>query len=542
MGIAWKQRLRTLRSLGATAFYSLAIVLLHLGGNWGLLSKEGITPISIAIGSSCVMFYLALRSGFNLRFKDASLTMPQMTAAVTYAALVYTLGGAARNVLLLIMVPLLVFGFHHLRALQIRLLSGYTLGAMGLAMVWLVHDQPQRYDMAAEMVRFMIMAVVVVTLWQLTNHDVEEASGLTKELMRLVFTDDPKQRLRIQRSMVAATNFVIFTTVVGYAVSAGAVDRREGLLLGSYMITQSLVFYVLLRSGVNLRFSDPSLTLPQILVAITCVVGAYMILGESRGATLMLMVMVLMFGMFNLSARQTRMAALFGLVVQGLAMLGMAFFAPHRYSVRQELIHFLFVCTVLPTISLLAGQLTDLRHRLRARKDELSAALERIQTLATRDELTGLINRRHMNETLDLQKKFSDKGGRVFCIGILDIDHFKRINDTYGHSVGDEVLRAFATAVQDSLRDSDVVARWGGEEFLLMLTDCRVDQARQGVDRVHEAVAACAVSSTHPELRISFSCGLTEQRYEETLDATIERADQALYRAKRRGRNRTIAA
>ena len=106
--------------------------------------------------------------------------------------------------------------------------------------------------------------------------------------------------------------------------------------------------------------------------------------------------------------------------------------------------------------------------------------------------------------------------------------------------MGDEVLRSFAATAQSVLRDADVIARWGGEEFLLMLTDCRLDQAEEGLARLREMVNRAQVSHTVPELRIAFSAGLTEQRYEETLDQTIERADQALYKAKRGGRNQTI--
>jgi len=108
--------------------------------------------------------------------------------------------------------------------------------------------------------------------------------------------------------------------------------------------------------------------------------------------------------------------------------------------------------------------------------------------------------------------------------------------------VGDEVLRHFARQAQSVMRDSDVIARWGGEEFLLMLTDCRLDQAEAGLERLREVINAAPMSDTVPALRVTFSSGLTEQRYEETLDQTIERADQALYRAKRGGRNRTMAS
>lgn len=542
LGTDWKQRVRILRCLVGGLVYLLVCLLMNWVAAHDYLPAGPVLAISGAIGVTTVVFFALLRSKLNLRFRDASLTMPQMVMAVTYAAWVYTMGGPARDVMLFVLVPLLLYGFRYLRPLQVRMLSAYVILAMGAAMVWLLRTHPHTYDMAQELLRFMLLAVIAVTLSQFTKNDGEETSGFLQALMRLVFSSDPKQRLRIQRSMVAAVNFVICTAVLAYAVSVGAVNETAGWALSVYMMGNCLLFYVLLRSGFNLRFADPSLTLPQIMVAITCVVGAYAILEESRGASLMLLVLVLVFGLFNLTAKQARLAALFALLAQGLTMLAMNTLEPGRYPVRQELIHFLFACTTLPTISLLAGQLSDLRSRLRARKDELAVAVERIQTLATRDELTGLFNRRHMVETLALQKKFSDRGGRVFCIGILDIDHFKRVNDTHGHGAGDEVLRNFAHSVQRELRESDVIARWGGEEFLLMLTECRVGQADAMMERVREVVNNQLMCPAHPDLHIRFSAGLAEQRFDEEVADTIERADQALYRAKRAGRNRTVLA
>lgn len=542
LGDNWKQRVRILRCLGGGLVYLIICLVMNWVARDGYLPEGPVLLISSAIGLTVVGFYALLRSRLNLRFRDPSLTMPQMVMAVSYAAWVYTFGGPARDIMLFILAPLLLYGFRFLRPLQGRMLSAYTIAVIGAAMVWLLYAHPHTYDMAQELLRFMLLAVIGVTLSQFARNDGEQASGFLHFLMCLVFSSDPKQRLRIQRYMLAAINFVICTMVLAYAVSVGAVNAIAGWTLGLYMMGNCLLFYGLLRSGFNLRFADPSLTLPQIMVAITCVVGAYAILEDSRGASLMLLVLVLVFGLFNLTASQARSAALFALVAQGLTMLAMNTLEPGRYPVRQELIHFLFACTTLPTISLLAGQLSDLRSRLRARKDELAVAVERIQMLATRDELTGLFNRRHMTETLDLQKKFSDRGGRVFCIGILDIDHFKRVNDTHGHGAGDQVLRNFAHAVQRELRETDVIARWGGEEFLLMLPECRVGQADAMMDRVREAINGVQMCPDHPDLHIRFSAGMAEQRFDENVADTIERADQALYRAKRSGRNRTVLA
>jgi diguanylate cyclase (GGDEF)-like protein len=542
LGHDWKQRLRTRRSLRGALNYAVFAVLINLAAQQGWLPQGPVLQVTAVTLAMTVVFYALLRSGLNRQFTDPALTMPQMLLPATVTAWMYTFGGPLRDMVLVLLAPVLLFGFRHLRPAKVRLLSGYVLALMGCVMVWLVHHDPKAHDMGNELLRFMLVAVVVVTLWQYTASDTEESSGVLHALGVMLFTHDPKQRLRIQRYMMAAANFVICTIVLAYAVSTGAVDAGHGWWLGCYMMVNVGMFYALLRSGLNLHFADPSLTLPQIMVALVCVVWSYAILGESRGAALILLALILMFGMFNLTAKQTRMAAFFALCAQGLTMLFMATLAPERFPARQEMVNFLFACTSLPTISVLSGQLSTLRHRLQSRKEELAEALSRIQTLATRDELTGLFNRRHMMETLSLQKKFSDQGGRIFCIGILDIDHFKQVNDTHGHGVGYEVLRHFAQHAQSVMRDSDVIARWGGEEFLLMLTDCRLDQAEAGLERLREVINAAPMSDTVAGLRVTFSSGLTEQRYEETLDQTIERADQALYRAKRGGRNRTMAS
>lgn len=542
LGADWKQRLRATRTLQGGLVYAVAAFLLKLIQSFGWLPDKPVNQVTLAAAASVAVFYVLIRSGLNRRFRDPSLTMSQMLVPATMATWLYTFAGPWRDAVLIVLVPVLLFGFHHLRPSMIRVLSAYTLLILGLAMTWLVTQQPQVYDMGKELVRFMLLAVAVATMWQYTTADNEDTSGAIQMALRLVFTDDPKQRLRIQRFMVAAANFVVCTIVLANAVNAGTVVASEGWALSVFMMGNVAVFYVVLRTGFSQRFEDPALTLPQILVALVSIVWAYAILGESRGAALILLALVLVFGMFNLTSRQTRMASVFALTAQGLTMLVMATTMPERFPPRQELVHFLFACTSLPTISLLSGQLSDLRFRLKSRKEELAVALARIQTLATRDELTGLFNRRHMLEALGLQKKFSDRGGRIFCIAILDIDHFKQVNDTYGHGVGDEVLRNFALHAQSVLRDSDVLARWGGEEFMMMFTDCRLDQAEACLDRVRDAINAAYMSDTVPPLRITFSSGLTEQRYEETLDQSIDRADQALYRAKRSGRNRTMVA
>lgn len=359
---------------------------------------------------------------------------------------------------------------------------------------------------------------------------------------QVVLSDDPKQQLRIQRFLVALINYTILGALLAYLIRQGTVELEAASGLLGFMILSQLGLYTVLRSGVMRRCKDPSLTFPQIMVAVVAVIWSYAILGETRGATLILLALVLTFGMFTLSPEATRAASILTLGLLVITMGAMTLRNPQRFPLSEEITHFLFVCTTLPTISLLSAQLTMLRRRLESRKNELTEALERIQLLATRDELTGLYNRRHMMEALRLQRAQSERTGQPFCVALIDLDHFKQINDTHGHGVGDEVLRRFAEVARRCVRESDLLARWGGEEFLLMLPAGQLPQARISLDRLHDAVRMETLAPSVPHLGVRFSAGLTEQRPGETLEATIERADQALYEAKHLGRNRTAIA
>lgn len=352
---------------------------------------------------------------------------------------------------------------------------------------------------------------------------------------------DPKQRLRIQRSLLAANVFLACCGLQVYAAWMGFMAAHDVRWLSGAILVNCLVWYTVLRSGLNLRFADPAMTLPQILAAVTIIVGAYAVTGPVHGSTMMLLVLVLVFGVFNLQPTGARIAAGYTLVAMALAQFIKMETDPVNYPLKLEVAHFILTAAIVPTISSLAAQLSSMRARLQSQKDELAQALIRIQILATRDELTGLVNRRHMMEVLQQHRKRLERSGHHrFCLALIDLDHFKRVNDTHGHGVGDDVLRHFAQIAQRALRDTDVLARWGGEEFLVLLNDTTTEQANVGLERVREMLSQAVMSSAVPGLRTTFSAGLTPYDGTEPLDLCIERADRALYAAKAAGRNRTM--
>lgn len=195
---------------------------------------------------------------------------------------------------------------------------------------------------------------------------------------------------------------------------------------------------------------------------------------------------------------------------------------------------------------LVKGEITPriLEHSIRyARK--LGDTLAKLQQLATRDALTGLFNRREFQRMLEEECQRSLRFQHPFTLTLLDIDHFKKINDTHGHQVGDEVLKHVASLLAGQVRSVDRVARYGGEEFGVLMMETEQRQALDGMERIKALLAEtpCVVSATGLTLPVTFSAGVAELPHDgETGDALIAKADAALYAAKNAGRNRVLAA
>ncbi|SHF16956.1 diguanylate cyclase (GGDEF) domain-containing protein [Desulforamulus putei DSM 12395] len=149
------------------------------------------------------------------------------------------------------------------------------------------------------------------------------------------------------------------------------------------------------------------------------------------------------------------------------------------------------------------------------------------------DGLTGVANRKH----LDSRLAEMIKNDSVFSVIMLDIDHFKKVNDTYGHQAGDEVLKHFAKTISKTVRLGDLVARYGGEEFaVICLSDAQ--NTRKVAERIREAVEATPVQTCAGTIKITASLGVAQRRPEDTVESLIQRADGFLYQAKQEGRNR----
>jgi diguanylate cyclase (GGDEF)-like protein len=187
-------------------------------------------------------------------------------------------------------------------------------------------------------------------------------------------------------------------------------------------------------------------------------------------------------------------------------------------------------------------ELKHSREQLKKLLQEQRELIQELERLATTDPLTGVLNRRHLFTLAEQELKRAQRYDNIFSVLILDIDHFKQINDTYGHTVGDRVLEVMAQTVLNSLRKVDYFGRFGGEEFVAFLPETDIDAAIMVAERVREKVKAIAISVQEQLVSMTVSIGVASyQSGDETVDSIIQRADKALYQAKHQGRNRVIA-
>ena len=176
-----------------------------------------------------------------------------------------------------------------------------------------------------------------------------------------------------------------------------------------------------------------------------------------------------------------------------------------------------------------------------ARVKQLESELEHVSELVHEDDLTGVLNRRGLDEAHRREISRADRSGRPLSISLLDIDNFKRLNDTFGHQAGDDALQHLVRVVKRTMRPSDVLARYGGEEFLLLLPETDIEEAVSVMVRLQRNLTKAFFLHNNERVLITFSAGVALRQPGEAPTATIERADQALYKAKRAGKNQVCS-
>ena len=342
--------------------------------------------------------------------------------------------------------------------------------------------------------------------------------------------DDEKQALRIRRFLMAFAGYTFCAILVYISYLANIMEWRG--LIGSLVLFPiiNVTLYIIFRTGLNLRMADPSLTAIQMCAAILMAMYVMYFARESRGVLLLIYVIVLLFGIFRLDIRSFLFVSVFTLVTYGIDIILLYELRSQDMNFTMELLQLVVFALVLVAFSIIGGYISNLRKKL-------GKSLSVIREMSIHDELTGAYNRRHIMEMLENERQRVSRGGPRFSLAMLDIDHFKSVNDTLGHLVGDEVLRGVSDVIRNSLRSVDLYGRFGGEEFLIIMTQTDIKGATLCAERVRGAVEQKRFPNMGTDFKVTVSLGLTDYRGNEKIDEMIARADKALYRAKDGGRN-----
>jgi diguanylate cyclase (GGDEF)-like protein len=311
-------------------------------------------------------------------------------------------------------------------------------------------------------------------------------------------------------TIVAAINFIVFSSIelglldsVGTIVSLGiyAWFRKTGnVALASWMITTAftalVMYFIFMVNGTANSFMW-AILIPPI---------SYFLLGKNWGTV-------------------------FSAIIFGFCCYIAYQLYDSQPAVEYSLGSFLNIVEVSVALLLM------FRFYEGTRSDayrELSYQNQKIQLLAETDKLTGLFNREKFDQYLINLMSSNDRSKTSLSLLLLDVDHFKKINDSKGHLEGDKILKGLAEVLRNRMRPNDLLARWGGEEFVVVLPDTQVDNAKDFAERLRAHVE----QNTIVGVNVSVSIGVTQLTAHDNIDALLFRADQALYKAKNKGRNR----
>lgn len=362
-----------------------------------------------------------------------------------------------------------------------------------------------------------------------------------EKAIRASHTRGRDQRQRLRWNAATAASYAVDTLFLAVLAALGTIPGQVPLAYGAAAALVCVANHAVTASGLNLRLRDPSLTAPLMTYAVVLQLAVVALAPNVAFPMLANLFTVFAFGMLWLSPRQSLAVWSLGALASGVLFYaaGERFGMPVATGVERALVWGYF-SLVLGRCLALSVQAEHLRRRLAEGRSDLAASLEQMRQLAGHDELTRALNRRSLMARLEQERSRAERGGDSFSVALLDLDHFKDVNDVHGHAAGDEVLRGFAKSAHASMRDTDTFGRYGGEEFMLILGGSTPAGGLPAVERLRVAFASRDWSLIAEGLRVTVSAGIAGYRRGETLSQLLSRADSALYEAKHAGRDRVV--
>lgn len=366
--------------------------------------------------------------------------------------------------------------------------------------------------------------------------------GAVSPVFSLIPKEPHERALRLRRQCMALYSYLFMWGGILFAIELSIFEpAMPHLQIFSALFAVNAVIFFVIRSGLSEFFPDPSLTMLQMAIGIIFVTVILHYTREMRGAMMSIYYMILTFGLFSLDRRRL-------MIMAGFCVLCFISLQAYEWLVAPQTVIFSFVIGY-PGILMLSmtwfiymgGYIYNLQNRVKEQRAQLREAHERLTAIATRDELTGLYNRRHVIERLNEEVSLADRTGQPLHLALIDLDHFKAVNDNHGHPAGDDVLRRFARIAQEQLRKSDMIARYGGEEFIILFPHASAEACKAALERLNQRFNESRYDFSDAYAP-TFSAGVAQLQNKENAEALTRRADAALYKAKAEGRNRVIVA
>lgn len=348
-----------------------------------------------------------------------------------------------------------------------------------------------------------------------------------------------RRKNRLQILGMVSASYAVDTSQLALLCAFNAIDVIVPVAFAFAALLVCGGFYVVMASGWTNRWRDHYAAVP-FLIANTAVIAGFTAWVPQVGL-LLITILFIVFGFSGL--RMDRRDVVTGAVVIAIACGSLVTWLGPELSMPTQTWPHRVLCGLWFALVFSRAAMTGvygayMREALGQRNNELAQTSEKLHHMAHRDELTGALNRRSVMQLVEKAKQRMERSGEVFAVALIDLDHFKQINDRFGHHIGDEVLRRFTVTAAAGMRASDRMGRIGGEEFLLLLqTTPDETSAMVATERVRRAVTAHHWQGLAPGLVVTLSAGVAICNGRESVQHMLQRADKALYTAKREGRD-----
>lgn len=359
--------------------------------------------------------------------------------------------------------------------------------------------------------------------------------------MRLSDQESKRQKQRLRMCGIAIVNAIIHSGMMGLFAATETIPVWVALAFFGVNMFSTIGIYLFTWMGWNRILPDSGLIMLQILMHAAIELGFIFVAPNLAVLFLLALFVIFSYGVIQLSPRQFTI----GWLLYGLTVGITLWFVRDRFgypgvSGAEITLVWLYFFLALRQHTLVSAQFSHLRNQVTEKNNLLQASLAQLEELASKDHLTGSLNRRCILEKLEGELLRSSRSRGSFCFAMIDLDHFKAVNDTFGHPVGDLVLKNLALCANTSLRELDSFGRFGGEEFGVLFPDTSSEQCQVAMERLRSTVAAFDWAGIAPGLGVSFSAGVTSSVAGDTAENMIKRIDDALYQAKHEGRNRIV--